>query len=243
MRPETKPPFVLVHGAFHGGWCWQPVASVLRAAGHQVFTPTQTGLGERSHLMSSAITMETFVADIVNVIMFEELHDVVLVGHSYGGRTISGVVDRIPERVRKLVFIDAGLAPDGGSRLDTMPADARDARIQSSMEFDGGISVPPPPAARFGMSDPAQVAWVEQLLTPQPLSVERSGLPLTSTLGNGRPATYVHCIAPALDVTAASAEYARSRHDWRFREFAAGHNAIVTHADEMANLLLEEAQR
>jgi len=242
MQRNAKPPFVLVHGAFHGGWCWQPIARTLRSAGHEVFTPTQTGLGERKHLMSSEISMETFVFDILNVILYEDLHNVVLVGHSYGGRSISGVVDRIPDRIRKLVYIDGGLAPDGRSRLDAMPADARDARIQSSMEFDGGISVPPPPASRFGMSDSDQIAWVERFLTPQPFGAERTALPLVHPLGNGRPATFVHCNSPAFPVTAPSAEYARSRSDWRFLEFAAGHNGIVTHADQMAQLLLDEAQ-
>ena len=241
MQLNTKAPFVLVHGAFHGGWSWRPIASELRAAGHEVFTPTQTGLGERSHLMSPAISMETFVFDVLNVILFEDLHDVVLVGHSYGGRSISGVVDRIPERIHKLVYIDGGLAPEGKSRLETMSPEARDARLQSSMDFDGGISVPPPPASQFGMSDPEQIAWVERFLTPQPLGAERTALPLVHPLGNGRPATFVHCNSPAFPVTAPSADYARSRSDWRFREFPAGHNGIVTHPDQMAKLLLEEA--
>jgi len=241
MAHKVKPPFVLVHGAFHGGWCWQPIARALRAAGHEVFTPTQTGLGERRHLMSSEISMETFVQDILNVMLFEDLNDVVLVGHSYGGRSISGVVDRIPERIRKLVYIDGGLAPDGRSRLDSMSADARDARIQSSMEFDGGISIPPPPASRFGMTDPDQIAWVERFLTPQPLGAELTALPLVHPLGNGRPTTFVHCNSPAFPVTAASAAYARSRSDWCVREFPAGHNGIVTHARQMVELLLDEA--
>src|SRR3546814_17646889 len=95
-----KSPFVLVHGAFHGGWCWKPIADQLRSAGHDVYTPTQTGLGERKHLMSADISMETFVLDVLNVILSEDLTDVILVGHSYGGRSISGVVDRAPERIQ-----------------------------------------------------------------------------------------------------------------------------------------------
>lgn len=241
MQRNEKPPFVLVHGAFHGGWCWKPIARILRDAGHDVFTPTQTGLGERSHLMSPEISMETFVFDVLNVILFEDLHDVVLVGHSFGGRTISGVVDRIPERIRKLVYVDAGLSPGGRSRLEDMPAEARDLRTRSSMEFDGGISVPPPPASRFDMTDPGQIEWVQKFLTPQPLGVERTGLPLVNPLGNGRPATFVHCNSPAFPVTKPSADYARARDDWTFREFASGHNGIVTHPEQMALLLSEEA--
>ena len=236
-----KPPFVLVHGAFHGGWCWKPIAGQLRAAGHDVYTPTQTGLGERKHLMSADISMETFVLDILNVILSEDLTEVILVGHSYGGRSISGVVDRVPERIRRLVYIDGGLAPDGRSRLEAMPEEAREQRIQAAMAFDGGISIPPPPASRFGMSDPEQIAWVERFLTPQPFGAEKTGLPLANPIGNGRPATFVHCTTPAFPVTAPSAAYARTRTDWRFLEFPGGHNSIVTHPTEMAALLLAEA--
>jgi pimeloyl-ACP methyl ester carboxylesterase len=236
-----KPSFVLVHGAFHGGWCWQPIAKILRAAEHDVYTPTQTGLGERRHLLSRDISMETFVLDILNVLLIEDLNNVVLVGHSFGGRSISGVADRAPDRVRRIVYIDAGLAPHGGSRLDAMLEDARAQRIQSSQDFDGGISVPPPPASRFGMSEPDQIAWVERFLTPQPLGAERTPLVLANPLGNGRPVTFVHCTQPALPVTASSAAYARSRRDWQFIEFPGGHNAIITHAPEMARLLLDEA--
>src|SRR3546814_19957868 len=99
-----------------GGWCWKPIADQLRSAGHDVYTPTQTGLGERKHLMSADISMETFVLDVLNVILSEDLTDVILVGHSYGGRSISGVVDRAPARIHRLVYIEGGLAPDGRSQ-------------------------------------------------------------------------------------------------------------------------------
>ena len=192
--------------------------------------------------MSADITMETFVLDILNVLLSEDLSDVLLVGHSYGGRSISGVVDRVPERVRRLVYIDGGLAPDGRSRLETMSQEARELRIRAAMAFDGGVSVPPPEATRFGMSDPHQIAWIERFLTPQPLGAEHTRLPLANPLGNGRPATYVHCTAPEFPATATSAAYARSRTDWRFIEFPGGHNSIVTHPEEIARRLLEEAR-
>jgi len=238
---EKRPPFVLVHGAFHGGWCWRPIARLLRQAGHEVFTPTQTGAGERRHLLSAALTMETFVEDVLNVLTFEELFEVILVGHSFGGRTIAGVADRAPDRIKRLVFVDAGLAVDGRSRLETMPADQREQRIQSARDFDGGVSVPPPPPSWFGVRDPDQAAWVGRLLTPHPLGPENSRLRLESALGNGLPATYIHCVAPELPSTAESAEYAKARDDWRFIEFSASHSAIITHAEDMASLLMSEA--
>ena len=161
--------FVLVHGAYHGGWCWRDVAMRLQQAGHTVFTPTLTGLGERRHLLAAATSMETFVLDIMNVFEFEGLHDVILVGHSFGGRVIGGVADRMPERIRRLVFLDAGLAPAGESRLDGLNTSARADRIAAAQRHDGGISVPPPSASALGITDPDQAAWLEARLTPQRL--------------------------------------------------------------------------
>src|SRR5580700_6619085 len=113
--------FVLVHGAWHGGWCFARVAEILRAQGHRVFTPTLTGLGERVHLASTEITLSTHVTDIVNVVRYEDLHDVVLLGHSYGGMVISGVVEVVPERVGALVYLDAFVPENGESLLDLVP--------------------------------------------------------------------------------------------------------------------------
>jgi pimeloyl-ACP methyl ester carboxylesterase len=235
------PPFVLVHGAFHGAWCWTPIARLLRARGHEVFAPTLTGLGERRHLLSQSITMETFVLDVLNVLDFEELEDVVLVGHSFGARPASGVADRAPDRIRRLIFLDGALSPDGLSKLEAMTAKARAARIQSSFDFDGGISIPPPAPEYFGIADPAIAAWVSQRLTPQPLSAERARLPLKHRLGNGLPVTYVKCTNPPHPSVAPGAEYAKLRQDWRYVELDTGHNCIVTDPERVADLLIREA--
>lgn len=219
--------YVLVHGAFHGGWCWRPVAAGLRKRGHEVFTPTQTGLGERRHLMSSLITMETFVQDILATIEMEELSEVILVGHSFGGRVIAGVADRIPEKIRHLVFIDGGLPLDGLSRLETMSPDQRDERIARA-RVTGGISVPAPSASTFGVSDADCAAWLDGHLTPQPLSAEASRLVLSNPVGNSLPVTYVRCTAPSFPGVDSSARYAQGRDGWKYIEVEAGHNVIVT---------------
>ena len=109
--------YVLVHGAWHGGWCWQRVTPLLRAAGHEVLTPTLTGLGERSHLANSAIDLNTHIQDVVNVLEYEDLRKVILVGHSYGGMVITGVSERVPERLTHLVYLDAFVPRDGQSLL------------------------------------------------------------------------------------------------------------------------------
>jgi pimeloyl-ACP methyl ester carboxylesterase len=230
--------YVLVHGAWHGGWCWARVAGRLIAAGHRVFTPTQTGLGERKHLLSVAITPDTFTDDIANVIEVEELDGVILVGHSFGGRSICGVADRMPQRLWHLVFVDASLPESGKSALDQTLPELREARIKAARETSGGLSIPPPPAAAFGVSDPDDVAWVERRLTPHPFATYSLPAILKNPIGNGVPATYIRCVNPAFANTASSAEYAKSRSDWRYLEIATGHDAMVTAPAELTEMLL-----
>ncbi|MPZ56102.1 MAG: alpha/beta fold hydrolase [Rhizobiales bacterium] len=233
-----KRTYVLVHGAWHGGWCWNRVADRLAAAGHRVFTPTQTGLGERKHLLSAAITPDTFIDDIVNVIDAEELDGVILVGHSFGGRSIAGVADRMPERLRRLVFLDAGLPESGKSNFEQLAPEVRDARIKAAQDFSGGLSMPPPKAAAFGVTDPADAAWLERRLTPHPFATYSLPLVLKNPIANGVPATYIRCVAPAYPNTAKSAEYAHSRADWQYLEIRTGHDAMVTAPAGLAEMLL-----
>jgi len=230
--------YVLVHGAWHGGWCWARVAERLVDAGHRVFTPTQTGLGERKHLLNPAITPETFVDDIANVLEAEELNDVILVGHSFGGHSVCGVADRMPQRIRHLVFLDASLPESGKSAFDQTLPDLREARIKAALEFNGGLSMPSPSAAVFGVTDPDDAAWVERRMTPHPLATYNLLAVLKNPIGNGVPATYIRCVAPAFANTASGAEYARSRSDWRYLEIATGHDAMVTAPAELTEMLL-----
>ena len=214
------------------------VAERLIAAGHRVFTPTQTGLGERKHLLSAAITPDTFTDDIANVLEAEELADVILVGHSFGGRSICGVADRMPQRLRHLVFVDASLPESGKSALDQTLPDLREARIKAAREISGGLSIPPPPAAAFGVADPEDAAWVERRLTPHPFATYKLPAILKNPIGNGVPATYIRCVNPAFANTASSAEAAKSRADWRYLEIATGHDAMVTAPAELTEMLL-----
>ena len=139
ISPKT---FVLVHGAWHGGWCWREVADLLRGRGHRVFAPTLTGLGERRHLMSANISLATFVADVAGVIEAEELEDIILVGHSHGGAVISGVADAMPERIRALVYLDATILQNGESAFGVLPAEVVDERRRKVLEAGGTPSRP-----------------------------------------------------------------------------------------------------
>jgi pimeloyl-ACP methyl ester carboxylesterase len=126
MSEARSRTFVLVHGAWHGGWCWRRVADRLTAAGHRVFTPTLTGLGERKHLMCASITLDTHVQDVCNLIRFEELSDICLVGHSYAGMVVSLVAEAMEDRISSFVFLDAFVPEDGETPLDLVSAQVQE---------------------------------------------------------------------------------------------------------------------
>jgi len=230
--------FVLVHGAWHGGWCWSRVADRLRAAGHRVFTPTQTGLGERRHLLSRDITLDTFTKDITNVIDAEELTNIVLVGHSFGGMAISGVADVMPERIRHLVYLDSLVVEGGRSPFENLPPDIAAARRKAAEESSGGLSLPPPPPSAFGVSDAKDAEWLKRRLTPHPLGAYTSKLNIKGPVGNNLPRTYIHCTSPSYAATQGSRDWVKAQQGWRWAEIATGHNAMVMAPDELTRMLI-----
>lgn len=232
--------FVLVHGAWHGGWCWREVRAVLEAAGHRVFTPTQTGLGERSHLMSREITLQTFTDDIANVLLFEDLHDVVLAGHSFGGLAISGVADRMPERLKHLIYLDSMLVDGGQSPFDTLAPEVVEGRIKAAAEASGGLSLPPSTYKSLGVFKPEHIAKLEGRLTPHPLSTYASKLNLKHPLGNGVMRTYITCTDPVYAPLEVSRVKARNL-GWPMVELATGHDAMITAPEETAKLFMRLA--
>ncbi|MFO1049063.1 MAG: alpha/beta fold hydrolase [Geminicoccaceae bacterium] len=227
--------FVLVHGNWHGGWCWVRVAQGLRAAGHRVLTPTQTGLGERCHLFSPALTLDTFIADIVNVIEAEELDEVVLVGHSFAGIVISGVADRVADRLSRLVFLDAVVLQGGQCLLDGLPPEAAAQRRQAIRENETrGIPAPDPTA--FGVTG-ADRDWLLRRLKPQPVHTHDTPLRLEHPLGNGLSCHYIACLDPALATIEPSRRWARAQAGWGWHELRTGHDAMVTAPAELVRLL------
>ena len=230
--------YVLVHGAWHGGWCWRHVADRLRAAGHRVLAPTCTGLGERAHLLSPTVGLATFVEDILGVLEAEELEDVVLVGHSFGGAPVTGVADRVPGRVRHLVYLDAVVLEDGQSALGLIPPELAAARVRAAEETSGGLTLPVPPPGAFGVTEPADVAWLRRRLTPHPLRTYTDRLRLAGPVGNGRPRTYIACTSPAYSPLAAVRDRVTGWEGWGWAELAAAHDAMVTAPGELSELLL-----
>ncbi|WP_082321501.1 alpha/beta fold hydrolase [Variovorax paradoxus] len=238
-QPST---FVLVHGAWHGGWCWSRVAARLRERGHAVYTPTLTGLGERRHLISPQVNLDTHVEDIVNLLQFEELERVVLVGHSYAGIVISGVADRVPQRLRQLVYLDALLLEPGKSLFsDFLPA-VVEQRLKAIRETGGGVGAAAalPPAA-FGVKDPADAAWVARHLTPQPVGTYLQPLLLKAPLGNGLPKTYIECTGDPIATLEPTKARVRADAGWQLRTLATGHDAMVTAPAALTELLTDLA--
>ena len=228
--------FVLVHGAWHGGWCWRRVADVLERQGHKVFTPTLTGLGERSHLMSRDINLDTHITDIVNVFKWEDLKDAVLVGHSYGGWVISGAVERVAPRVASIVFLDAYMPDDGTRGLDNTSAFSRQG-ILAAIE-NGDVSRPAPAAALFGINENDR-AWVDTMMTPQPLGVALQPIRLTGARDRVAKKTYIRAAAWPQDAFDRYLGICKADPTWRTYEIPCGHDIMVDMPERLAEVLVE----
>ena len=235
-RAAASKTFVLVHGAWHGGWCWSKVASTLRGRGHTVVTPTQTGLGERSHLLSKSIDLDVFVTDMANVLKYEDLKDVVLVGHSFGGNAISGVADTMRDRIRQLIYLDAVILENGQSVFSQLPKDVVEARTKAAQETSGGLSIPAPAPAAFGITDAAQSQFVQSRFTPHPFNTFVSPLKLANKVGNGLPTTYIICADPIYKPLEASRTWIKAA-GWKTSEIRCGHDAMVIAPDRLADML------
>lgn len=235
--PGTKT-YVLVHGVWHGGWCWARVAEILRARGHRVTTPTQTGLGERAHLINADITIQTFVEDIVRHLDCEDLKDVILVGHSFGGIPVTGAADVLPERIGKLVYLDAIMLESGETWFDLLPQALAADRKALAESTSGGLSLPPAPPESFGVTRPEDVAFLQPRLTPHPFQTFTTALELKHPVGNGLPAHYIQCTDPPYPPAKVALERAIG-FGWPVAKIATGHDAMVTEPEKLADLLEE----
>ena len=235
--PRRKSTYVLVHGAWHGGWCWKKVVPALRAAGHEVYTPTLTGLGERAHLANPAIDLATHVADVVNLIEAEELDEVVLLGHSYGGMVVTGVADRAAARLRRVIYLDAFLPEDGKSLLDYLHPDRRAIINQGQI---GGF-VDPLPLEIFGVTAPEDVAWVRRHEMHQSYRTFAQPIHFTGNGGAGLPRTFVHCTHPPTGSFDQFAARVRDDPEWKFHELKTGHDCMITDPKGVIRILLGNA--
>jgi pimeloyl-ACP methyl ester carboxylesterase len=230
---------VLVHGAWHGSWCWRRVVPRLWAAGHRVVSVTLTGLGERAHQMSPDITLATHVADVVTAVRAEECQDAVLVGHSYGGLVITGAADALGSAIGRLVYVDGVVPAPGQSWAAAIPLEAREGR-RASVARHGLL--PPPPSRAFGVHGP-DAEWVDRRMTAQPPGVLDDPLLFDVAAWTARPRTFVDCTAPAIPTIEPSRRLVRSQAGWEVFELATGHDPMITAADDLVSILLEVAAR
>jgi pimeloyl-ACP methyl ester carboxylesterase len=242
--------YVLVGGAWLGGWCWQSVARRLRDEGHDAYPFTLTGLGERVHLASRKVDLDTHITDVTNLIEFEDLHDVVLLGHSYGGLVVTGVADRMPERISRLVYLDTAPLPDGVAVIDTYPTEARRYVEQQVEELGEGWRWPMPPReelANFGSLeglDDDQLGLLASRATPQPFGTFAQPLRLENPAREELPKLGIVCsfsLAQVKEMIASGSPLFRGLDgpEWRFAELPTGHYPMLSRPKDLAELLLD----
>lgn len=237
--------YVLVHGAWHGGWCWARVRPILEKTGARVFTPTLTGLGARAHLRDPVPSLETHVADIAGLIEAEELTDIVLVGHSYAGMVITAAADRLKPRIARLVYLDAAVPGDGDDFASHIPriasADIERRRAAFRAMAGGGEWLPPVPPSAIGVTDCEDAAWVARRVTPHPLRTWLDPVRLANGGHAGVAKTYVVATRPLTEIMGYPAQAAAVRTDpeWTVREIACGHDMMIAAPLDTAALILE----
>jgi pimeloyl-ACP methyl ester carboxylesterase len=236
MQLENAKTFILVHGAWHGGWAWRRVVDALRARGHNVFAPTLTGLGERAHLLRPGINLSLHIADVLGVIKYEQLRGFVLVGHSYGGCVISGIGEAMPGAIDSIVFLDAFIPDNGDSTLDLVQPPVQDV-IRAALAR-GEITVPVRDAAAFKVNEKDR-AWVDSLATPQPIATMTEKLTLTGARERIPKKTYIRASGyPNVSFEKALARV-QADPSWRTYEVPCGHDVMIDDPERLTEILLE----
>jgi pimeloyl-ACP methyl ester carboxylesterase len=236
MTP-SKSTFVLVHGAWHGGWCWNRLVPFLQAAGHSTLTTTLTGLGDRAHLISPSIDLGTHITDVVSMLEMDDLNDVVLVGHSYGGMVICGAAERAWRRIKRLVYLDALVPRHGQSGFDLNSPQFREKLEEDARQNGDGYKITPL-VDILGITDSDDLEWVRARLRPQPIGTFRQ--PVNApTFASRIPSTFILCKHFGF---AATAEHCR-RIGWPVLEIDCGHDAMVIRPRELSELLVSASSQ
>lgn len=255
-RAQEEPAtFVLVPGQWTGGFIWHAVAPILRAAGHEVYTITCTGLGERVHLANADIDLDTFITDVINVLEYEDLHNVHLVGHSFGGMIITGVAERAPERLAQLIYLDASVPTDGQNAYDAdlLPVDMTNEII--AYDFAGGMAEGIPgfrPVfpeikdwVRSMVTDAELAEWFNSRLTPHPQLSNLQPVSLNNPAAAALPRAYILCTAdkdmdadPQMDPNVKTAERVRADPNWRVIELDGNHVVNLVDPQGTADTLM-----
>jgi pimeloyl-ACP methyl ester carboxylesterase len=228
--------FLFVPGAWLGGWCWRDVAAPLQAGDHTVVCPTLTGLGERAHLLSPQIGLQTHIADIVGLLHYRDLNGVTLVGHSYGGTVITAVAEQVPERIRRLVYLDASVPRDGESNNDVIGPEMAAQLRSSAMSGGEGWRVPPARYVGERLSDAIR-PWVEARLTPHPLLCFDEPVQLRSSAAAALPRAFIRSSLQS-DLYTRLIDRARAA-AWYCRDLKGGHYPMLTEPQAVAAALSE----
>jgi pimeloyl-ACP methyl ester carboxylesterase len=238
--------FLLVHGAWHSGQCWQRVTPLLESAGHRVFAPSLTGYGDKAHLLGPEVGLDTHIDDIVMLIEKEDLTDVVLVGHSYAGLVISSAANRVPSRIAHLVYLDAMVPTDGETAVDVQPISQQ--LIDLAAKSDDAWRIPPlperpPPFGLFGVTDPGDVAWLRTLLSDQPVRCLQQPVHLDNPAVRTIPCTHIHCVGatPAGIVRRPVPPTRPNGAPSQVWELPTGHDCMITMPVELSEMLLKLA--
>ncbi len=240
--------YVLVHGGWHGAWCWDKVVPLLQAAGHQVYTPALTGLGEQAALLTPEIGLDTHIQDVVNLIESKDLQQVILVGHSYSGMVITGVADRLPGRIAHLIYLDAVIPRNGQALVDTAPFVGTVLRREANKNGDGWrVNPPQERGAAFGITKEPDLSLVRSKVTPQPLKTFLQPVHITHPDAVAAiPHTFVECTRRGLMVwlmrrILMPGSPLAKEPGWNRRTLATGHDAMIIAPQAVAELLLEFA--
>ena len=236
--------YVLVHGGGHGGWCYQKVARLLRAAGHEVHAPSLTGCGDRAHLRTCDVDLDTHITDVVNLLRYEDLRDVILVGHSYGGMVITGAADRAADRVGRLVYLDAANPVNGQSLVDVAGPIIETTRpLGETVDGVELVLLPAPGAAAFyGVTDPDDLSWMDERLTAHPWRCFEQRLDLQHEDALWAIPQY-HVVCSSTLLTRDRTLIERARAEGRLWDIDTGHDLMVTEPEWVANALVEVAGR
>jgi pimeloyl-ACP methyl ester carboxylesterase len=236
-QATARETFVLVHGAWHGGWCWRRVADILETHGHKVYAQSLTGNGDRAHLLSKDVVLDTHIADIVNLVTWEDLHDICLVAHSYGGWPSSGALERIHDRVAAIVWLDAFKPEDGQKGTDFASEFSRKALVEAVAKGEPGRKGPP--AKTFSVSE-KDYAWIDSKLTPQPNGVATQPIRLTGKRETIAKKTYIRAVKyPQAAFDKALAECKADKTWQTFVNETSGHDVMIDQPEWLADILLK----
>lgn len=234
--------FVLVHGAWLGGWCWKRIRKRLHGAGHDVFTPTLTGLGERSHILTRDIDLETHILDVVNLIQWQELSNIVLCGHSYGGAVISGVADRIPDRIGSLVYLDAFVLHNGENVAQHMPAVRWKEFIDCANSVGDDWKIPPISPEVFNVKSASDADWMRRQCTMQPIGCFQERIKLTGKIDEIKNVTFVLMTGYGQRSPFPPFQERAKAKGWRTLTMTCGHMVMFDQREELSRILSQYSE-